>query len=167
MKVLQANKWLIGAASAALIVSATLWEGVKYVPYLDIGGVPTVCMGYTGKEVVLGKHYSSRECNKYLRKELAVHGEGVLSCVTKPLTENKYNAYTLFAYNVGVTGFCNSRAAALFNAGLEKESCNALAFGPKGEPVWSYVNKKFVQGLFNRRLYERSMCLGDGVVYKS
>lgn len=167
MKTVQANKWLIGVVSATLIASATLWEGTKYVPYLDVGGIPTVCMGYTGKEVVLGKHYSSRECNEFLRKELSKHGEGVLSCVTKPLTENKYNAYTLFAYNVGVTGFCNSRAAALFNAGLEKESCNALAFDPKGKPAWSYVNKKFVQGLFNRRLYERSMCLGDGVVYKS
>lgn len=132
MKTVQANKWLIGVVSATIIASATLWEGTKYVPYLDVGGIPTVCMGYTGKEVVLGKHYSSRECNEFLRKELSKHGEGVLSCVTKPLTENKYNAYTLFAYNVGVTGFCNSRAAALFNAGLEKESCNALAFDPKG-----------------------------------
>lgn len=165
MKVIQANKWLIGAASAALIGAATLWEGVRYVPYLDIGGVPTVCMGYTGEEIIPGKKYSQEECNNHIRKELAAHGVGVISCLNRPLTEQKYNAYTLFTYNVGVTGFCSSRAASLFNQGLEKESCDALAFGPKGEPVWSYVGTTFVKGLHNRRLYERSMCLGATSAY--
>lgn len=167
MKGIVQNKWLIGTASAVLISSAALWEGTKYVPYKDVAGIPTVCMGYTGKDIVWGKRYSPEECNGFLRKELTKHGEGVVACVTRPLSTNQYNAYTLFAYNVGVSGFCNSRAARLFNEGRYKESCDALAFGPKGEPVWSYAGGKFYRGLHNRRLYERSMCLGDGVVYKS
>lgn len=167
MKVISQNKWLIGAASAVLVSSTALWEGTKYEPYLDVGGIPTVCMGYTGKDVVWGKRYSPQECNNLLRKELAEHGKGVLECTTKELSLNQYNAYTMFAYNVGVNNFCNSRAAKLFNEGKFKESCDALAFSPNGSPAWSYANGKFYKGLHNRRLYERSMCLGDGVVYKS
>ncbi|MHA0354450.1 lysozyme, partial [Bordetella bronchiseptica] len=40
----------------------------------------------------------------------------------------------------------------------------ALANAPDGAPVWSYVTdqrgrKRFVQGLRNRRLEERALCL--------
>lgn len=168
LKVVAANKWLIGTVTAGLIASATLWEGVKYEPYVDMAGVPTVCMGYTGPGIIKGKRYSHEECNDFLRKELIVHGNGVLSCITRPLKINEYNAFTLMAYNIGVGGFCSSRAARLFNAGLNEQACDAIAHGPNGKPAWSYINgNTFVRGLYNRRLYERSMCLGDKVVYKS
>lgn len=162
-----ANKWLIGAASAALISGAALWEGTKYVPYRDLGGVLTVCMGYTGKDIVVGKRYTDAECKQLLRTELASHGKGVLSCTTRPLKQNEYEAYTLFAYNVGVAGFCNSTSAKLFNAGRNKEACDRLAFTPNGQPNWSYVNGKFIKGLHNRRLFERQKCLGNTIEYKS
>lgn len=166
MSIVSQNKWLIGAASAALIASATLWEGVRYEPYYDVGGIPTVCMGYTGKDVVWGKRYSPQECNNLLRKELTEHGKGVLNCTKEKLSVNEYNAYTLFAYNVGVNAFCTSRANRLLNEGKHAEACNALAYSPTGSPAWSYAGGKFYKGLHNRRLYERSMCLGDGDVYK-
>lgn len=42
---------------------------------------------------------------------------------------------------------------------LVAESCNALAHGPDGKPVWSYADGKFVRGLYNRHLAERALCL--------
>jgi lysozyme len=167
MKVVPENKWLIGVVSAGLIGSAALWEGTKYTPYLDVVGVPTVCSGYTGKDIVWGKKYSPSECSAYLKKELGEHSSGVLNCIQAPLKENEYNAFTLMAYNVGVKAFCGSSTVRLFNAGLTKEACNAIAFTPKGQPNWSFAGGKFYKGLFNRRLYERSMCLGDKVLYAS
>lgn len=169
------NKWLLGGVSVALLAAATLWEGVKYVPYKDMGGVLTVCMGYTGKDIVVNKRYTKQECDGLLRTELASHGKGVLSCITRPLKQHQYDAFTLFSYNIGVSGFCNQSASAkLFNAGYEKEACEAIAFkGDNKTPNWSYITdpktkkKVFVQGLFNRRLFERQMCLGDTIEYKT
>lgn len=161
------NKWLIGTASAALIAGATLWEGKKNEPYVDLGGVLTVCMGYTGKDIVVGKHYTDAECKQLLRTELAEHGKGVLSCTTQPLKQNEYDAFTLFSYNVGVTAFCNSTTLKKFNQGKTKEACDLMAFTPNGQPNWSYVNGKFIRGLHNRRLFERNMCLGGKVEFKT
>jgi len=164
-----ANKWLIGLIPAALISGAALWEGTKYYAYKDIVGVPTVCQGYTGKDIVFGKKYTPEECNSYLRKELKVHSDGALACIKVPITEYQYTAYVLFTYNVGVSAFCNSTAAKLLNQKKYIESCDALL-------NWSYVTetviidgksvkrKKFVQGLYNRRVYEVAICKGEGYV---
>lgn len=157
-----ANKWLIGVVSATLVASAVQWEGVEYTAYTDIANVVTVCSGYTGKDIKLNKTYTKEECDVLTRKELNVHGEAILKCVSRPLKEHEYNAFTLFAYNVGSAGACGSRAIRLFNNGDTKGACNALAYGPDGRPAWSYVNGKYIQGLHNRRLYERFMCLGRG-----
>lgn len=155
----QANRWLIGTVSAALLSGAALWEGVRYTPYKDIVGVTTVCYGETKN--VENRKYSPEECKRMLKTELAEYGRGVLNCVNVPLTQNQYDAFTLFAYNVGVSGFCNSRANKLLNERKYEAACTALAFGPKGEPVWSYAGGKFVQGLQNRRVYEMKLCLGN------
>lgn len=159
------NKWLLTGLSASLVSGAALWEGTRYYAYYDIAGVPTVCMGYTGSGIVFGKKYSAAECNEFLRKELAVHSRGVLQCITQPLSQNQHDAFTLMAYNVGVSGFCGSRAAKLFNEGKAEEACHAMYKAPSGKPVWSYVKQNnewvFVKGLYNRRLYEAKMCLGS------
>lgn len=156
---LKSNKWLLGVASAALISATATLEGTRYYAYYDLAGIPTVCSGYTGEGITFGRKYSTEECSRYTRAELIEHGTGVLNCIKNPLNENEYNSFTLMAYNVGVNGFCSSRAARLFNEGKHKEACNAIAYGPKNEPVWSYVDGKFVQGLHNRRKFEREMCL--------
>jgi lysozyme len=160
-----ANKWLIGVASASLIASTVRWEGMEEYAYTDMANIVTVCSGYTGKDIVLKKKYTKEECNVLTKKELVVHGTGILNCITRPLKEYEYNAFTLFAYNVGVSGACSSRAIRLFNQGRSNEACRALSSRPDGSPAWSYVNNKFIQGLHNRRLFETEMCLGVGYVY--
>ena len=135
-------------------------EGVKFKPYTDLAGIPTVCSGYTGPGIDKNKTYSAEECNAFTRKELVTHGNGVLKCINKPLSELEYNAFTLFAYNIGVGAFCSSRTAKLFNEGRTKDACYAIAYTPNNQPNWSFVDGKFVQGLHNRRQYEMRMCLG-------
>lgn len=146
-----ANKWLIGALPAALISGAALWEGTKYYAYKDIVGVPTVCSGYTGKDIVFGKKYSPQECAAYLATELKEHSTGILKCINVPINQNEYIAYSLFAYNVGVTGACKSTSISLLNKNKRIEACNALL-------NWSYAGGVWVRGLNNRRQYEAAIC---------
>jgi lysozyme len=161
LSVISSNKWLIGGASTAAIGALIALEGERYEPYADLGGVYTVCAGVTGPAVIRGKRYSKQECNELTKTAYIEHGKGVLSCITRPLNENQYNAFTIFAYNIGVAGFCKSRAARLFNQGQEEAACNAIAYAADGKtPVWSFVGTTFYKGLHNRRLIERNICLG-------
>lgn len=146
------NKWLLGVVSGGLIVAATQWEGTRYVPYEDVVGVWTVCQGYAGKDVVRGKTYSKAECNNLLKTQLAAHGAAVLRCTTVPLNENQYDALTLFTYNVGGGAFCGSSLVKKLNKGDYTGACNGLI-------AWSYAGGKQVQGLLNRRKFERELCL--------
>ena len=152
------NKVFIGVVSAALLGGAALWEGVSYKPYKDIVGINTVCYGETSN--VQNRLYSQKECSQMLTIRLQEFGTGVYKCITQPMTQHQYDAFTLMAYNVGITGFCNSSAARYFNRGQIVQACNAIAFTPSGAPNWAYAGGKFVKGLHNRRLYERQMCLG-------
>lgn len=158
------NKIILAGVSAALIGSiavndklvrdVTLWEGTKYTAYYDVGGIPTVCQGYTGKEVVFGKKYTAEECNALLRSALKTHAEGMLNCVKVDLTQNEFNAYAMFTYNVGVGAFCKSSLLKKLNNNDRIGACNGLL-------AWSYAGGKYVQGLNNRRQYERNLCLSD------
>lgn len=155
-----ANKWLIGVTGTALLSGAMLWEGKRSTSYIDLANVLTVCYGHTGRDIIKGKYYTDAECSLLLKQDIKIHSDGVLQCVNMPLKENQYSAFVLMAYNVGVSGFCSSRALRLFNEGHTAEACRAMAYSPTGSPAWSFANGKFVQGLHNRRVFESNMCLG-------
>lgn len=149
------NRVFLGVVTATLISAASLWEGNSYKPYEDVIGVLTVCHGHTGKDVVKGKTWTPEQCETLLKDQLGSYGKGVLECVKVPLTSYQYDAYTLFAYNVGVNAFCSSKSVlAPLNQGNYKASCDGLL-------KWVYADGKMVQGLYNRRAYERKMCLGE------
>jgi lysozyme len=148
------NKLFLGVVGATLVASAALWEGDKREPYYDIVGVLTVCYGYTGSDIILGKRYTKLECDDLLVRELKHYNVGILQCINVPVQRHEVDAYTLFAYNVGIQGFCRSSLLRQLNAGNHKAACDGLL-------KWSYAGGKYVQGLNNRRQYERQMCLGE------
>jgi lysozyme len=149
------NKWLLGLAGAALVSGAASLEGTKTTPYKDIGGIPTVCTGHTGTDVKMGVKWTPAQCTEVLKQDLVKHGKGILECVNVPLTENQYNAFTLFAFNVGVGAFCKSSSVLKpLNEGKYSDACNGMY-------KWVYVNGKYVQGLYNRRKVEVAMCKGE------
>jgi hypothetical protein len=77
------------------------------------------------------------------------------NCVNVPLPPYQLDAFTLFAYNVGVNNFCQSHTVAEpLNKGDYKAACDGLL-------KWVYVNGKPIKGLQTRREYERKMCLGE------
>lgn len=149
-----ANRWLLAAITPVLLTSVSLWEGTRYYAYHDIVGVPTVCQGYTGPGIIFGRKYSAEECKTFLIKEIKTHAEGMLNCVKVPLTQNQFNAFTLFTYNVGVNAFCNASLTKKLNNGDIVGACNGLM-------AWVYADGYVVKGLQNRREFEREMCLRD------
>lgn len=149
------NRVLVGVVSATLLTGTAMLEGTRYTPYQDIAGVLTVCQGHTGKDIVKSKVYTKEECKALLERDLKVHREGVAKCVNVPLTPYQFDAFTLFAYNVGVNNFCQSHTVAEpLNKGDYRAACNGLL-------KWVNVNGKPIKGLQTRREYERRMCLGE------
>ena len=149
------NKWLVGLIPAALISGAVVLEGTTTVPYKDGGGIPTVCTGHTGKDVVMGKPWTPSACKEQLDKDLVQHSKGILQCINVPLNENQYNALTLFAFNIGVSAFCSSNSVA---KPLNRGEYETAA---KGMLKWVYIDGKYSKGLYNRRLKEYAIFHGD------
>lgn len=154
------QKLVISAATAAAIYIAApiveLVEGVEYKPYMDIAGIPTVCSGVTGPDVVWGKKYSAKECRKLLEKHIQIHGRYVQDAVTYPITPETRAALISFSYNVGGSAMRKSTAVRLINQGKIEEGCNALG-------MWNKITKNgkkvVVKGLVNRRNEEIKLCL--------
>lgn len=153
------NKVLISGSFVVVTALVTL-EGMHTHPYLDIGGVPTACTGITGKDVDMNKIYTVPECQKLLIKQIQLKQPALLKCINVPIKQNEYDAYTVLAFNIGTGAFCGSSTVKQLNLGNHISACNLIANTPAGKPNWSYVDGKFVQGLYNRRKFERDMCLG-------
>lgn len=154
------QKLVISAATAAAIYIAApiieLVEGVEYKPYMDIAGIPTVCSGITGPDVVWGKKYSTRECRNLLEKHIQIHGKHVQDAVTYPIAPETRAALISFSYNVGGSAMRKSTAVKLINQGKIEQGCKALG-------MWNKITKNgkkvVVKGLVNRRNEEIKLCL--------
>ena len=144
------TKLILG--SVGLVAALGLWEGRLFLPYKDIVGVWTVCAGITGPEVIPGRRYSLNECNQLETKAIKEHQEGLLQCLKAPVSQETFDALSLFAYNVGVAGACRSTAVRLINEGNLSGGCEALL-------MWSKAGGQFVKGLWNRRVFERDLCM--------
>ncbi|GAA5785657.1 hypothetical protein YWS52_19790 [Chitiniphilus shinanonensis] len=151
-------------AVAAMLVLATplamQWEGKRNATYLDIAGVPTACYGQTGASVKLGATYPDSTCDAWLRQELGERYQQLAQCIPVEMAPHQAAALTVFAYNVGVAGACNSAAARYARAGDWPRACRAIQLNDRGQPAWSYAGGRYVQGLANRRAAERALCEG-------
>lgn len=143
------NKWLIGVIAAVTISTVSLLEGRSNDPYQDIVGVWTVCDGETNVKM---RRYTDAECDSMLRTSLVKYGNGILECITVPISQNQHAAFTSFAYNVGVPAFCKSSLIKKLNAGDYVGACNGML-------AWHYADGKYSQGLANRRRIEQRLCL--------
>jgi lysozyme len=152
------NNIYIGVVGASLLASITLWEGNTTVPYLDPVGIPTVCSGIT-ENVNMKKVYTKQECEKLNTEAIAEYGNGILKCINVPISRNEYEAYTRFAYNIGINNACGSLAIKELNSGRHTEACYRISTSPSGSPVWAYAGGKYFKGLENRRKDETNTCL--------
>lgn len=165
----------MAVASPVLLGFLERWEGKKNVAYADTlaGGLPTVCAGLTNHTspvpVVVGDYWSDALCAEVESMVVKKTQIKLADCLHVPVSQPVFDALSSHAHNFGVARTCASRAVGLINAGRLLDGCNALAHAPDGKtPVWSYVTsadgaKRFVRGLYNRRIAERDMCLSGTV----
>ena len=122
------------AAGGIVIVLASLAtqltiredEGREYTVYKDIVGVPTVCDGITGPDVIPGKFYTDAECNRLTIKAVESHGERLLDCITAPITQTMYEGLLGAAYNLGVGAVCSGSIVRKINAHDYLGGCRAI-----------------------------------------
>ena len=146
---------LVGLPAAALAMATIAgWEGYEPNPYKDIAGIPTVCWGDT--QNVTGPQ-TREQCEARLERQILAHVEPVLRCVPQLRgRDNQTAASASLAYNIGVTAFCRSSAAAKFRAGNWRGGCDAFLAWNKAR-VQGQLRP--VTGLTRRRQAEREICL--------
>lgn len=146
---------VVGGVSAVVLLALPLvasWEGLSRDPYKDLIGTGkpmTVCYGQTNVEM---RRYTKAECDAMLVKSLTKHVEPVLACLPPDAPLEVKAAFGSFAYNVGVSAACGSRAAKYARAGNYRAACEGLT-------RWVMAGGKVRQGLRNRRHAERALCL--------
>jgi len=152
---------LIAVAGAGAIAIATVFlggqdgvEGREYTAYKDVAGVWTVCDGHTGRDIVKGKKYTDRECDRFLWNDLQPVKKGVDGLVKIPLGEYQRAALYSFTYNVGLNAFSKSTMLKKLNAGDVEGACDEMR-------RWVYAGGMKWKGLQNRREMERSMCIAE------
>ncbi|WP_312062269.1 lysozyme [Pantoea septica] len=155
------NKLIAAAGGGAMLIATVFLggkdgvEGRVYEPYKDVAGVWTVCDGHTGTDIIKGKKYTDRECDRLLWNDLQPVKKTVDSLVKVPLNEYQRAALYSFTYNVGSGSFSKSTLLKKLNAGDQDGACEELR-------RWVYAGGMKLRGLMNRRDMERSMCLAEG-----
>jgi lysozyme len=128
-----------------------LCEGLRLTAYPDVGDVPTICYGET-LNVHMTDTATKAECDQMLAVRLKQFNDAVNSCVQVSLPDTRRASLVSFFYNVGESQACKSTVVRRLNAGDVQGGCDALL-------MWNKVNGKVVQGLTNRRIKERALCL--------
>jgi len=138
--------------SASTLVGIAIHEGYVGQTYLDAVGVPTIGFGET-KGVKPGQKTTPERALVQLLKSADEHAKGMAACITVPLSQQEYDAYLSFTYNVGVGAFCRSTLTRKLNAGDYDGACEELL-------KWDKAGGRVLPGLTKRRQDEFKTCRG-------
>lgn len=146
--------------SAAGLVGIVSWEGWEPVARPPLAGdVPTVGFGSTrqadGSPVQIGDTITPPAALALAARQIRQDYEpAIRGCITVPLTQGEYDAYTSLAYNIGPRAFCGSTLARRLNSGDYPGACLEIL-------RWDRFKGRQVQGLTNRRRDEFHRCVGS------
>lgn len=142
------------ALSAAAFVGLIVSEGYTDNAIIPVkGDVPTYGFGTTDG-VKMGDKTDPISAVKLALRDVTKFEGAIKECVKVPLSQNEYDAWVNFTYNIGATAFCRSTAVRLLNAGQYRQACDQML-------RWVYVKGNKVQGLVNRRQKEHAQCISD------
>lgn len=149
------RRLVVGALSlsAAGLVGIANFEGFSEKAYIPVAGdVPTIGFGST-EGVKMGDTITVPKAIERLYRDTEKAESAIGRCVTVPLAQCEYDAFTSFAFNVGTEAFCSSTLVKKLNQGDYAGACAELK-------RWVYVDGRRVQGLVNRREAEYRLCMG-------
>jgi lysozyme len=139
--------------SATALVAIVLHEGYKENAYIPLAGdIPTIGFGTTFG-VKLGDRITPEKALQVAMKDVQQFEGAIKSCVTVPLSQNEYDAFTSLAYNIGTGAFCKSTLVKLLNQEKYTEACKQIL-------LWDKYQGKPLDGLTKRRQEEYAKCLG-------
>ena len=150
--------------SAAALVGIVLHEGYSDHAIIPVpGDVPTIGFGTT-TGVKLGDTITPPQALARALVDVQQFEGAIKTCVTVPLTQNEYDAYVSFAYNVGRRAFCQSTLVKKLNLGDFKGACDELLRWRffQGKDCALPENRRLCGGLVKRREAEYRQCLGEG-----
>ena len=150
--------------SAAALVGIVLHEGYSDRAIIPVpGDVPTIGFGTTAG-VKLGDTITPPQALARALVDVQQFEGAIKTCVTVPLTQNEYDAYVSFAYNVGSRAFCQSTLVKKLNLGDFKGACDELLRWRyfQGKDCALPENRRLCGGLVKRREAEYRKCLGEG-----
>lgn len=139
-------------ASSVALGSIALHEGFRAKAYRDPVGIPTIGYGET-KGVKMGDVTTPKKAMEQLRISADEHGQGMARCIKVPVSQNEYDAYLGFTYNVGVGAFCRSTLVKKLNSGDYPGACKELL-------KWNKAGGRVLPGLTKRREEEYKQCMG-------
>lgn len=122
-------------------------EGVRLEAYLDVAGIPTICVGHIGRVVIdgrdfgavrLGMKLSMDQCKILLKQDTENVRAALSRCVKVRLGRNQSDALISLGFNIGNAGVCSSLVVARINSG----DLNGAAAAFKN---WSFVTIKGVK----------------------
>lgn len=156
--------------TAAGLVSIANLEGFRSEAYIPVpGDVPTIGFGSTAG-VEMGDIISVPQALDRLMRDVGKAESAIAKCVTVPLTQGEYDAFTSFVFNLGERHFCGSTLVKKLNTGDYDGACAELkrwTCGP--DPTGRYAKqnpdhkcgkgKAPLPGLISRREKEFQMCM--------
>ena len=142
--------------SSAGLIAITQFEGFSDKVYIPIkGDVPTAGYGHTGPDVdrlPVGTYITKEQALQWLAEDTQEAQDAIQACVKVPLSQQEFDAYVSFTFNVGGSAFCNSTLVKKLNAEDYYGACRELH-------RWVYAQGRVVKGLEARRKMENLMCI--------
>lgn len=148
------------ALSAAGLVGILLQEGYSDRAIIPVpGDVPTLGFGTT-EGVKMGDRITPPRAVERALSDVQKYEGAIKQCVTVPVTQGEYDAFTSLAYNVGPGAFCRSTLVKKLNAGDYDGACDQIL-------RWRFFQGKDCSdpaqrcsGLWKRRQHEYAQCMG-------
>lgn len=156
---------LIGLSAGmvvALAAGVSQMEGNKSIPYRDIGGVWTACVGDT-HEVDPSHKYTQQECQDRLVSQLEAHNNGLIQCMPGLANspENVHAAILDLGYNVGVGAVCRSSIPSKMKSGDYRAACLTIGEFNKAAGRDCRIKANNCYGIVKRRDWDVALCNGE------
>ena len=146
----------LGLSAAALVGLFAVFEGYRGEAYIPVkGDVPTIGFGQTDG-VKPGDKTTPERALVRLLSDANSHSDGIKACISVPLHQYEFDAYSSLAYNIGVSAFCKSTLVKKLNAGDYAEACRQIL-------RWDKFQGKPLRGLTRRRQVEYQTCIGSAL----
>ena len=141
------------ALSASALVGIALHEDYSSKAIIPVpGDKPTIGFGTTDG-VKMGDSITPPKALQRALQDIQQFEGAIKRCVTVPLHQREYDAYTSLTYNIGQTAFCNSTLVRKLNAQDYEGACKEIL-------RWDRFQGKPLSGLTKRRQAEFQQCVG-------